>query len=253
MTAWPGAGGWLRITLLAAVAAALSVSAFDFAVSVPIVDRAVKLEATPGGHGHQEAAGTALAVPEPFGRRAQHGGLVVAELVYGAGVAFLLAGAAAVIGPGKRRRREPRAFLLTTIGAFAFASLVLPAVTYPPLPPGAETLRDISERQLLYVGLLALGLAGAAVAAVVLRLPRPGRRARAALAAAALGGALAVAAFAFPDDPLAAPYPDAELLDRFRAAAIGSQTLFWTTLAVVAWWLLRQRRPAPAQQLQPPG
>lgn len=238
---WPGAGGWLRVTLLAAIAAAVAVSAFDFAVSVGLVDRAVRLEAATGGHADADAAGKALAVPEPFGRNAQQGGLVVAELVYGAGVAFLLAGAAAVLGPGKRRPRAPRRFLLTTIGAFAFASLVLPAVTYPPLPPGAETLRGVSERQLLYLGLLLLGVAGAAAAAYIVGQPLLRRAERLVLAAAVLAGTLAIALFGFPSDPLAAPFPDAALLDRFRAAAIGSQALFWTVLAAAAWWLLRPR------------
>ena len=167
---WPGAGGWLRVTLIAAIVAALATIAFDFAVSEPIVDRTVRLEQAEGGHTHRDGADRALAVPAPFGRDTQHGGLAIAELVYAAGVAFLLAGAAAVTGPGKRRSRTPRRFLLTAIGALAFASLVLPAATYPPLPPGAETLRGISERQLLYLGLLLLGVAGAAAAATRARL-----------------------------------------------------------------------------------
>jgi predicted cobalt transporter CbtA len=244
--AWPGAGGWLRVALLAALAAALAASAFDFAVSEGLVDRAVRLESATGGHAHAaaDAAGKALAVPEPFGRKTQRGGLVVAELVYGAGVAFLLAGAAAVLGPGTRRPRRPRRFLLTTIGAFTFASLVLPAVTYPPLPPGAETLRGISERQLLYLGLLALGVAGAAGAAFSLGRPLLRRPERLALATAVLAGTVAVALFGFPGDPLAAPYPDPALLDRFRAAAIGSQALFWAVLAAAAWWLMRPRPAA---------
>ena len=242
MTAWPSAGGWLRVALLAAIAAALAVSAFDFAVSEPLVDSAIRLEKAAGPtHVHLDGAGTALAVPEPFGRKAQHGGLVIAELLYGAGVAFMLAGAAAVLGPGKRRPREPRRSAVTTVAAFAFASLVLPAVKYPALPPGAETLRGISERQLLYVGLLALGLAGAAGAACILRHPLLRRRERLALAATVLGGTVAIAVFGFPGDPLAAPYADPQLLDRFRAAAIGSQTLFWVVLAAATWWLLRPR------------
>lgn len=243
--AWPSPGGWLRVALIAAIVAALVAIAFDFAVSEPIVDRAVALEEAQGGHAHRDGADRALAVPAPFGRDTQHGGLAIAELVYAAGVAFLLAGAAAVIGPGKRRLRRPRRFLITVIGAFAFASLVLPAVTYPPLPPGAETLRGISERQLLYAGLLALGVAGAAAASFVLGRQRLRRTERLGLAAAVLAGTLAVALLGFPDDPLAAPYPDPALLDRFRAAAIGSQALFWTVLAIAAWWLLRPR-PAPA-------
>ena len=40
---WPGAGGWLRVTLIAAIVAALATIAFDFAVSEPIVDRTVRL------------------------------------------------------------------------------------------------------------------------------------------------------------------------------------------------------------------
>ena len=241
---WPGAGGWLRVASIAVLVAALATIAFDFGVSEPIVDRAVKLEQAQGGHAHRDGADRALAVPAPFGRDTQHGGLAIAELVYAAGVAFLLAGAAAVIGPGKRRLRRPRRFLLTVIGAFAFASLVLPAVTYPPLPPGAETLRGISERQLLYLGLLALGVAGAAGAAFVLGQPLLRRVERLGVAAAVLAGTLAIALLGFPADPLAAPYPDPALLDRFRAAAIGSQALFWAVLATAVWWLLRPRPAA---------
>ena len=241
---WPGAGGWLRVTLIAAIVAALATIAFDFGVSEPIVDRTVELEQAQGGHAHRDGADRALAVPAPFGRDAQHGGLAIAELVYGAGVAFLLAGAAAVTGPGKRRPRRPRRFLLTAIGALAFASLVLPAITYPPLPPGAETMRGISERQLLYLGLLALGVAGAAGAAFILGRPELGRAGRLGLAAAVLAGTVAIALFGFPGDPLAAPYADPGLLDRFRAAAIGSQALFWAVLAAAAWWLLRPRPAA---------
>ena len=241
MTPWPGAGGWLRVALLAAIAAALAVAAFDFAVSEPLVDRAVKLEQARGGHVPTDAAGTALAVPEPFGRKAQRGGLVVAELVYGAGVAFLLAGAAAVTGPGKRRPRAPRRFAVTTVAAFAFASLVLPALRYPALPPGAVTARSIGDRQLLYLGLLLVGLAAAAGAAYILGQPLLRRATRLGLAAAVLGGAVVLALVAFPADPLTAPYPEPALLDRFRAAAIGSQALFWAVLAAAAWWLLRPR------------
>jgi hypothetical protein len=235
--AWPAAGGWLRITLLAAVVAALVTSAFGYLVAEPLLDDAIRLE---GLSSHSDTAG-AVAVPEPFGRDAQKGGLVVAQLIWAAGVAFVLAGIAAVAGPGRKRARAPRAFLLGVIAAVAFASFVLPAATYPPLPPGAETVRDISERQLLWVGLVALGLAGALAAATILRQRLLGRTERLALAAAVLGGVVAIAVLGFPSDPLAAPYADPALLDRFRAASIGGQALFWAVLAGTAWALLRSQ------------
>ncbi len=101
------------------------------------------------------------------------------------------------------------------------------------------------ERQLLYLGLIALGLAAGGTAALLWRAPAAAalsRLARAALAAGPPAAALLVAALVFPGDPLAQPYADPALLDRFRAAAIGSQALFWTVLAAAAWWLARPRR-----------
>jgi len=57
-------------------------TAFDLAVAEPVVDRTVRIE---GGH----MARRPLAAPEPFTRGEQHGGLVLGEPLWAAGVGLL--------------------------------------------------------------------------------------------------------------------------------------------------------------------
>jgi predicted cobalt transporter CbtA len=210
------AAGFLRAALIAALAAVVVSAAFDLLVAERIVDRAIRAEA------HVR---TAMAMPEPFGRRAQRGGLVVGELVFGLGVALLLAGAATFASA----RWRPERLWLALTGACAWAVLVLPSVKYPPLPPGIATSAGLGERQTWYLVLVAAGLAGVAAAIWAWRL---GTR------VGAVGAVIAPAALAI------GLLPDRGVFGRaptdFRVASIATQALFWLVLAAVGALLLRR-------------
>ena len=105
-----------------------------------------------------------LAVPEPFSRRDQRGGLVLGELLFAGGIALLLAGAATLLSP--RSRSPLRLWILA--GTAGLVGVVLyPALVYPPLPPGVASGLEIGDRQLLYLVTVGLGIGAVAAAARV--------------------------------------------------------------------------------------
>jgi predicted cobalt transporter CbtA len=176
----------------------------------------------------------ALAVPEPFSRTGQRGGLAVGELALGAGVAFLLAGVATFVG---QRARSPKRLWLLMTAAGIWGVVVLPAIVYPPLPPGVESSLGIGNRQLLYLTVVAVGIGGFAAAVHIWSTTMPLGR------ALAIGVALAPAALAIA----LLPTPGAEtetlrpgLLTDFRTASIASELLFWTAMASAGTFLLRR-------------
>ena len=227
------AAAWLRIALIAGLAAALATTAFELVVAEPVVDRAVAQE---GAHDHG-----ALAVPEPFSRQGQRGGLVLGELLLGCGLAFLLAGAATFLGG---RSRSPLRLWVSMGVAGLVGVVLLPALVYPPLPPGVPSGLGIEERQLLYLATVGLGIGGVAAATWVLsassKASAPSAR-RLALAGACVVVPAAVALLALPDqqaEHTIAP----RLLAEFRAVSIASQVLFWGTLVATGALLLRRRQ-----------
>ena len=221
----PTATGWLRVALLAGLAGALVAIAFDLLVAEHVVDRAVALE---GGH-HVHPS---LALREPFSRSGQRGGLVLGEVLLGAGFAFLFAGVLTFVGP----RASARRLWSIACVAVVWGVVVLPAVVYPPLPPGVPSALGIGERQLLYLATVAVGVGGF-VAAV-----RLWPRSRAlALVTALVPAALAVALF---PDQRAAHTISAGLLAGFRAVALASQLLFWGAFALAGRRLLPREEPA---------
>jgi hypothetical protein len=173
-------------------------------------------------------------VPEPFSRRGQRGGLVVGELLLGAGVAFLLAGAATFLAP---RARSTRRLWLLLAAAGVWSVVILPAVVYPPLPPGVASSLPIGERQLLYLVVVAAGLVGFGVA-VRLWAPKAARIVF-ALTAAVLPAALAFALLPARGEDTHGLPPG--LLGDFRLVSIGGQLLFWSSLAVAGALILRGR------------
>jgi hypothetical protein len=210
--------------LLAGLAAAAAAIAFDLSVAERVVDRAVATER----HVHE-----ALAVPEPFSRRGQRGGLVAGELLLGAGVAFLFAGAATFLATGARP--AARLWLLLS-AAGVWSVVVLPAAVYPPLPPGVASSVPIGERQLLYLVVVAAGLAGFGTAVRV--WTRTPTRIALALAAAAVPAVLAVVLLpARGEDTSTLP---SGLLTDFRIVSVAGQLLFWATLAGAGAAILRR-------------
>lgn len=221
---------WLRAALIAAVVAAACVSVFDLTLSERVVDRAIAAEGAHGTHG-------ALAVPEQFTRDEQRGGLVLAELLYAFGAAFVLAGVAILCG----RVREPASRWLALSAAGAWSLVVTPALVLPPLPPGAETAASIEARRLTYVAAVLIGAAGCVAAAWIWRRSESQRTAlRLLAAAAALGVSAAVVLVAFPGDRLVGEV-DRTLVHEFRLTSFVSQALFW--VACAAGGALALRRP----------
>jgi hypothetical protein len=205
---------------------------FDLLIAEHVVDRAVALEA----HGGE----TALAMPEPFSRSGQRGGLVVGELILGAGVGFLLAGVATFLGP--RARSAKRLWILMT-AAGVWGVVVLPALVYPPLPPGVDAAVAIGERQLLYLAVVAIGIGGFA-AAVHVWSAAPRLRRLFAAAVALLPAGLAIALLS--DIGADTTHLPAGFLTDFRIVSVGSQLLFWSAMAGAGALLLhRLHRPSP--------
>ena len=198
---------WLRAALVAAVAAALVVTAFDLVVAEPVVDRAVALE-----DGHHAAVG----VPEPFTRGEQRGGLVLAELLYALGAGLALSGVATLLGPVRGAARRWAA--LATGGAWSLA--VVPLAAIPPLPPGVESAWTIDARRAVFGAAVVVGLAGAVGAAFLWRrLPALSARARLLAAGAPLAASLAIASLILPGEAIGDSPPG--LVRDFRLVSVG--------------------------------
>jgi predicted cobalt transporter CbtA len=165
--------------------------------------------------------------------------LVVGEVVLGAGVAFLLGGAATLLGSGAGSAR--RRWLLLACAAI-WAVVLLPATIYPPLPPGVQSTLSIHQRQGLYLATIAVGLVGFAAALHVLSLKRRFSLPL-ALAAALVPAALALAFF--PDAGANTEALPSRLLTEFRIVSISSELIFWTVMAGVGAFLLRAAERDP--------
>jgi hypothetical protein len=232
--AWPGLG-WLRIGVLAGLVGGLGAAAVNGVLGERVLGEAIRLEEAGAAH--------VATVAEPFTRGEQQGGMVLGELVLGAGLGLLLAGAALVAGPAFVGRTRPAWLWLVGSGAWAF--LVLPAIKYPALPPGVESTLAIETRQLSYLTLVGAGLAGAILARTAWRRLAGRQRPAGALIALVLPAALAV--ILLPGEHTVTAV-GGDLLPRFRAAAIGSQAVFWGLTALTGLWLLERRslpRKAP--------
>ena len=254
---WPGAG-WLRIAVLAGIAAGLIAAAFNLGVAERVLDNAIALESAPvatasvdgeGAPDHGEVGHThGGLVAEPFTRDQQKGGMIIGQGVVGLALGLLLAGVALMLG---RSTLTPQRFWLALVAAGAWALLILPALKYPPLPPGVETVLDIDERQINYLLLVVAGGGSVLIASAIwTRLSGNGARTfgpfgsvatRVVSVGAVLIAPVLVAFLLLPPDEIAVSF-DSGVLTRFRLVAIGSQALFWVVLAVLGLWLLEHRR-----------
>jgi hypothetical protein len=235
--AWPGLG-WLRIGVLAGLVGGLAAAAVNGVLGERVLGEAIRLE-------DASSAAHVTAVAEPFTRGEQQGGMVVGELVLGGGLGLLLAGAALVaghafLGPARRA-------WLCLVGAGTWAFLVLPAITYPALPPGVSSSLPIETRQLSYLALVGAGVLGVVVARLAwLRLAG---RLRPLGAASALLIPTVLAMTLLPSEHVATAVDDGLVL-RFRAAAIAGQAVFWALTALAGLWLFEHRLSADLRRLR---
>ncbi len=232
-------GAYLRRGVAVGMLAGILAGLLGLAVGEPSLDEAVRLEAaTAAAAGDEPAAADDSDVAITRGQ--QKAGLVAGSALLGlaAGAVFGLVSAWAVgrvAGDGWTRSLK--------LGAtVALALVVLPALKYPPNPPGVGDPATVGTRTTLYLGLILLGVLLAAAAWTGARalasgpLSRPARQALVGVAVVA-AAALLLAGLPTVADPVAVP---AELLWRFRLGALATQTALWTFTAA-AFGLLTAR------------
>ena len=232
-------GALLRRGLVAGLLAGLLAGLVALAIGKPPLDEAIALEeAAAAGAPAAEAEGLQEVT---ISRAVQQVGLVVGTGLVGVGVGALFAVAAAW-SMGRLQGDDWQRSL--KLGAVLVAAVVLlPALAYPPLPPGGGDPRTVDTRAALYLGTVVVGvlLAGAAHALAV-RLARTDLtvRLRQLLVTAAVIVAAAVLLVALPAGGTADGLP-AELLWTFRLSSVATQLVLWGGTAVV-FGLLSSRR-----------
>lgn len=225
--------GWFRVAIAAGLTVGLLTAAFNILVSEPVLDEAVRLEAStsPTGTAPKESG---------FTREQQHAGMILGQLVLGAGVGLIFAGLG-YLWEAQRHGHSRRRFWLVLVGMFAWSFTILPAMKYPALPPGVESTLHIGERQAAYLALAVCGVLGVLVAVwAVRRTARWRFLARAGIAALALLAPAVLTFLLLPDAGVVGTVPYGIEL-RYRLASIAGQLLFWLSFAFIGWWLLNER------------
>jgi len=234
--------------MLAGILAALLATLFARTFAEPQVDRAIAFEASHeahamGGGDEEEEA--------PVSRATQKGiGLATAVALYGAAIGgiFSLVFAACY---GRIGRIGPRTLALL-LGALGFLIIVIvPGIKYPPNPPAVGKPDTIQLRTGAYFAMIAVSIAGMAIAVRVRTMAavRLG-----AFDALIVGGftyilVVALAQAGLPRiDEVPADFP-AGVLWSFRVASIGMQLTLWVTLALGFGWMAERclRKVGPAR------
>jgi hypothetical protein len=215
--------------MLAGLLAAILAVLFARLVGEPQVDLAIGFE-----EAHARAMGMA-ADAELVSRAVQKGlGLMTAVGLYGAAVGGIFSIVFA-LSYGRLAKVGPRSLALV-LAAAAFVSISLaPALKYPPTPPGVGMHETIQYRTLTYFAIIALSVAGLAIAVNIGGLV--GRR-LGALNGVLIGAAVFIAFVAgellgMPSiNEVPAEFP-ATVLWNFRLAALGVQAVLWGGLGVL--------------------
>jgi predicted cobalt transporter CbtA len=215
--------------MLAGLLAALLAVLFARLVGEPQVDLAINFE-----DAHARAMGMAQDV-ELVSRGVQKGlGLLTAIVLYGSALGGLFSivfticyGRVATIGPRTLA-------LVLAIAAFASATLV-PALKYPPNPPGVGLPATIDYRTQTYFAMLVFSLVGLGIAGFVGRklMPRLGVLNGVLIA---IGAYVAIAAgeiLAMPTINEVPPDFPASVLWNFRIASLGVQAVLWSAIGVL--------------------
>jgi len=184
----------------------------------------------------EHAAMPAVAEEEElFSREIQSGiGLLTGTVVIGIaiggmfGLAFAVAfGRLGSLGPGAT------SLLIATAGFLAL--YLIPALKFPPNPPGANTGETIAIRTALYFLMMAIGVASTMVGMIVQRrLSKALGGWNAAMAGVGVYLAVIVAGFLIiPSfNEVADAFP-ANMLWEFRWASIGTQLVLWMSIGVL--------------------
>ena len=227
-------GAYLRRGIVAGLVAGALAGMVGLLVAEPTLDEAIALEETSAPD--EAAASSAATVTRPQ----QKAGLVLGYILTGAamGALFSLASTWAVGrvgGDGWQRSVK--------LGCVAAAALVvLPALKYPPNPPGLGDPETVGTRAVLYLALAGIGLL---LAAATWAATRQFARTtwpplRQTLLAVGVVAAAVVILQVLPNVSSADNGFPAELLWRFRLAAVATQMALWVGTAA-AFGLLTAR------------
>jgi len=220
----------LRGMIVGAVAGIL---AFGFArvFGEPAVDLAIAYEEAAS----QPLAPGEVAEPELVSRATQAGiGLFTGIVTFGAAIGGLLSLAFALCY-GRLTTLGPRGTAaLLALGGF-IALVLVPDLKYPPNPPAVGSDETIGYRTEMFFIMLAVSLAGMALAVAVTRRLWV---AQGAWTAALAGGAtylviVVLTQLALPTINEVPEQFSASLLWQFRVASIGTQAILWTTLGLL--------------------
>lgn len=195
-----------------------------------------------------EQAGAGAHAPEAmYGRSTQQVGGMVGTTLVGMGLGVLLA----VVFMRLRPRLPGRTDWLKALwlGGAAWVTLhLVPALKYPPNPPGVGDPDTVGTRTSTYLLLMAFSVVAAVAASTFSAwVGRRGADEQLRVVAGAVGYAalVAIALLAFPPTPDAVDAP-AQLVWRFRLQSLGGTALLWLASAMVLGRLVTPRVKAPA-------
>ena len=196
-------------------------------VGEPSIERAINIELE-----RAEAQDDGTVEPEIVSRSVQRGaGLFLAYALTGVAFGLLFA---VVFWAWRGSRPDPFRRALVAGTVLAGALTVAPWLKYPPNPPAVGDPETLAERQLLYVSLICLtAVVGVAAAALSTRLRHDGwtesRRTVAVVLSVVVPLGIAMAVLPGAPDPITVP---ADLLWRFRLAALSGNLLLWTVITL---------------------
>ncbi|MGK5642457.1 CbtA family protein [Streptomyces sp. URMC 126] len=230
--------------MLAGLGAGLLALAVAYLLGEPHVDAAIAFEAA---HEHGHGGG------EPVGRTLQStAGLATAVLVYGVALGGLAA-LAFCVALGRVGRFGPRAAAVLVAGGALLALYVVPFLKYPANPPSVGDPDTIGRRTALYFLMIVLSVLLCVGAVVLGRTLAPrlgGWHATVAAGAALLVAVGAAYAFLPPVDEVPDDFP-ADVLWRFRLAALAVQGTLWGAFGLLFGELAERLLVPPAVRRRP--
>lgn len=222
----------LRAVAVAVLVAVVVATIFQMAVTERLIERAIALDDQAQQQRLAER-GSMAARPEPvFSRRTQRLGLPPGVLLYGVAMGAIVAGVYGLLAP-RTPGADARALAWLVGSGAVLVAVVVPFLKFPANPPGVGDPATLARRQLLYLGLVLLSIAGLWLAVRLhRRLRHVGARRAATLAALFYLAWTGVLLLALPGrtDPINVPFG---LLWQFRAASVVGQLLFWATFLAV--------------------
>ncbi|WP_260736534.1 CbtA family protein [Tunturiibacter lichenicola] len=219
--------------MLVGIVAGLLVFAFARWIGEPQVERAIAFESSV-----DKAKGEAPE-PEMVSRTVQRGlGLLTGVLVYGAAIGGIF-GLVFALAYGRIGDLSPRA-LSALLAAISFVTIVLvPNLKYPANPPAVGNPETIGVRTAAFFLLIAFSIA-AMVLAIQVRgriSPLYGTWNGFLLSGGLFIVVICVVSHFLPEiDEIPAGFP-ANLLWRFRVAALELQAVLWTAVGLLFGWL----------------